>query len=30
MVDELADYFGLSHQCNVLGKKSDLFTPHSI
>ena len=30
MVDEPADYFWSSYQCNALGKKSDLLTPHSI
>jgi len=30
MVDEPADYFRSSYQCNALGKKSDLLTPHSI
>jgi putative transposase len=30
MVDEPADYFWSSYQCNAFGKKSDLLTPHSI
>jgi putative transposase len=30
MVDEPADYFWSSYQCNTLDKKSDLLTPHSI
>jgi putative transposase len=30
MVKEPADYFWSSYQCNALGKKSDLLTPHSI
>jgi putative transposase len=30
MVDEPADYFWSSYQCNALGKKCDLLTPHSI
>lgn len=30
MVDDPAAYFWSSYQCNALGKKSDLLTPHSI
>jgi putative transposase len=30
MVNEPADYFWSSYQCNALRKKSDLLTPHSI
>jgi putative transposase len=30
MVDEPANYSWSSYQCNALGKKSDLLTPHSI
>ena len=30
MVDDPADYFWSSYQCNAFGKKSDLLTPHSI
>ncbi|MFT2112059.1 transposase [Marinomonas sp. 2405UD68-3] len=30
MVDDPADYFWSSYQCNALGKKSELLTPHPI
>ncbi len=30
MVNEPADYYWSSYQCNALGKKSELLTPHPI
>lgn len=30
MVNEPADYYWSSYQCNALGKKSELLTPHSL
>ena len=30
MVDDPAEYFWSSYQCNALGKKSELLTPHAI